>query len=175
MDVIFFFSNMSIMEKANDFFAEIEGFCNQHVEHPLVKVLGIGEDKTGLKRSQILSGGVALVLLFIFIFFGLSFIATVVGVCYPCYMTLYALNGPQEESRRWLIYWMVFGVFAFKEQFSDLLLFWLPFFYEFKIAVLVFCMYPSKQNGATLLYDKFLIRFVEDESEFEDSVDSKDE
>jgi len=156
---------MSVMDKANELFNSVDGFCEQNSEHPIVKVLNIGEEKSGLKRGQLCVAGALVSLLFVFVFFGLSFISTIIGVLYPCYMTLLNLNGTREQTRQWLIYWMVFGFFSFKEQFSDILLFWLPFFYEFKIAVLVFCMYPSKQNGTTLLYEKFLIRFVDDDAE----------
>ena len=55
---------------------------------------------------------------------------------------------------QWLVYWVIFGAFSILEHFADTIMFWLPFFFECKILVLVWCMYPMEQNGAVVIYEK---------------------
>ena len=51
-----------------------------------------------------------------------------------------------------MTYWIVFAVFTISEEISDLLLsFWLPLYYECKIALLVWLLSPATR-GSTLIY-----------------------
>lgn len=39
---------------------------------------------------------------------------------------------------------------------ADVILFWFPFYFEIKIALLVWCMYPVEHNGSMVIYHKVL-------------------
>ncbi|NXS52481.1 REEP4 protein, partial [Brachypteracias leptosomus] len=56
---------------------------------------------------------------------------------------------------RWMMYWIVFALFMAIETFTDLLISWLPFYYEIKMAFVLWLLSPYTR-GASLLYRKFL-------------------
>jgi receptor expression-enhancing protein 5/6 len=57
------------------------------------------------------------------------------------------------------VYWVIFAFFSIAETFIDYLLYWIPFYYAFKIAFLLWAMLPQTR-GAKLLYDNFLRDFL---------------
>merc|ERR1712183_840275 len=65
----------------------------------------------------------------------------------------------QQEVTQWLIYWVVYSFFAILEVFVDFLLYWIPFYYAFKMAFLLWAMLPQTK-GAKYLYDSFLKDFL---------------
>merc|ERR1712060_863341 len=65
----------------------------------------------------------------------------------------------QSEVTQWLIYWVVYSFFAIIEVFVDFLLYWIPFYYAFKMAFLLWAMLPQTE-GAKYLYDSFLKDFL---------------
>lgn len=68
-----------------------------------------------------------------------------------------AIESPnKEDDTVWLTYWVVYALFGLVEFFSDLLLFWFPFYYAGKCAFLLFCMTPGPWNGALLLYHRVI-------------------
>uniref|UniRef100_S4RZ21 Receptor expression-enhancing protein n=1 Tax=Petromyzon marinus TaxID=7757 RepID=S4RZ21_PETMA len=56
---------------------------------------------------------------------------------------------------RWMMYWIVFALFTTFETFTDLLLSWIPFYYELKIALVVWLLSPYTK-GSSVLYRKFV-------------------
>ena len=54
-----------------------------------------------------------------------------------------------------LTYWVVFSAFSIVEIFTDVILFWFPFYYTLKIFFLVWLQHPSTR-GAEYLYRNFL-------------------
>ena len=65
----------------------------------------------------------------------------------------------KDDDTRWLIYWVIYAVFTILETFTDTLLYWIPFYFAFKVGFLVWLMLPS-HNGAELIYKKVLKPFV---------------
>lgn len=46
-----------------------------------------------------------------------------------------AIESPcKEDDTKWLTYWVVYGVFSLGEFFSDIFLYWFPFYYAFKVS-----------------------------------------
>lgn len=39
----------------------------------------------------------------------------------------------KEDDTKWLTYWVVYGIFSLAEFFSDIFLYWFPFYYAFKV------------------------------------------
>ncbi|NWS43076.1 REEP4 protein, partial [Probosciger aterrimus] len=56
---------------------------------------------------------------------------------------------------RWMMYWIVFAFFMATETFTDLLISWFPFYYEVKMAFVIWLLSPYTR-GASLLYRKFV-------------------
>ncbi|NXR62470.1 REEP4 protein, partial [Rhadina sibilatrix] len=52
---------------------------------------------------------------------------------------------------RWMMYWIVFALFMSTESFTDLFISWFPFYYELKMAFVLWLLSPYTR-GASLLY-----------------------
>jgi len=108
-------------------------------------------------RYEYVAAGLAVLLsLLVFFNLGADFICNLVGLLYPMYASLKAIETKDTaDDTQWLVYWIVYGLFSFLETFVDLILYWVPFFYPIKIAFLIWCMHPMTK-GATVLYNSFL-------------------
>ncbi len=79
-------------------------------------------------------------------------ITNIVGFVYPSYASLAAIESEgKEDDTQWLTYWVVFGFFCVIENFTDYILFWIPFYYAIKVTFLAWCMIP-KYQGAKVVY-----------------------
>ncbi|NXW91660.1 REEP4 protein, partial [Alopecoenas beccarii] len=56
---------------------------------------------------------------------------------------------------RWMMYWIVFALFSAAETFTDLLISWFPFYYEMKMAFVIWLLSPYTR-GSSLIYRKFV-------------------
>ncbi|KAH1177765.1 hypothetical protein KIL84_011467 [Mauremys mutica] len=56
---------------------------------------------------------------------------------------------------RWMMYWIVFALFMATETLTDTFVSWFPFYYEIKMAFVVWLLSPYTK-GASLLYRKFV-------------------
>jgi len=118
------------------------------------------EDQYHVPKEYISLAGAA-TFLFV-VFFGLSAgtITSIVGFLYPAFQSLHALEHRNiGDVTQWLIYWVVFTFFHIIETFVDVLLYWIPFYYAFKVAFLLWAMLPQTR-GAKFLYDSFLKDFL---------------
>ncbi|XP_076977431.1 receptor expression-enhancing protein 6 isoform X4 [Tamandua tetradactyla] len=117
------------------------------------EVLGTIEARTGVEKCYLAAGAVALLSLYLLFGYGASLLCNLVGFVYPAYASIKAIESPsKEDDTVWLTYWVVYGLFGLAEFFSDLLLFWCPFYYAGKCAFLLYCMTPGPWNGAHALY-----------------------
>jgi len=83
-------------------------------------------------------------------------LTVVLGYAYPSYATYKALNTKgNSQEREWCIYWMVLGFFLVFEWPADLVLSWLPLYYELKLALLVAMWHPRVQ-GAAYIYERVI-------------------
>lgn len=82
------------------------------------------------------------------------------GFVYPAFKSFEAIeNKIRGDDTQWLIYWVVYAFFSIIEVFVDFLLYWIPFYYAFKLAFLLWAMLPQTK-GAKFLYDSFLKDFL---------------
>ncbi|XP_039180147.1 receptor expression-enhancing protein 4 isoform X2 [Crotalus tigris] len=68
------------------------------------------------------------------------------------------VQGREEQGRpgvRWMMYWIVFALFMATETVTDTFFSWFPFYYEIKMAFVVWLLSPYTK-GASLLYRKFV-------------------
>ncbi|XP_064031704.1 receptor expression-enhancing protein 4 isoform X2 [Pogoniulus pusillus] len=78
------------------------------------------------------------------------------GMLYPAYASYKAVKSKNiREYVRWMMYWIVFALFMATETITDLLISWFPFYYELKMAFVIWLLSPYTR-GASLLYRKFV-------------------
>ena len=105
--------------------------------------------------------GATLVVGLIVIFgIGIGSLSSIVGFAYPAFKSFQAIETKSKgDDTQWLVYWVIFAFFSIMETFVDLLLYWIPFYYAFKLAFLLWAMLPQTK-GAKFLYDNFLKDFL---------------
>jgi len=87
---------------------------------------------------------------------GIASLSSLVGFLYPAFKSFQAIETKTKgDDVQWLVYWVIFAVFSILETFVDILLYWIPFYYAFKLAFLLWAMLPQTK-GAKFLYDSFL-------------------
>ncbi|XP_041066064.1 receptor expression-enhancing protein 1-like isoform X1 [Carcharodon carcharias] len=78
------------------------------------------------------------------------------GTLYPAYTSYKAVKTKNvKEYVRWMMYWIVFAIFTTVETFMDIFVSWFPFYYEIKVAFIVWLLSPYTK-GASMIYRKFI-------------------
>ncbi|ORX95863.1 hypothetical protein K493DRAFT_407457 [Basidiobolus meristosporus CBS 931.73] len=81
---------------------------------------------------------------------------TVSGLLYPAYASYRALDERRsDELLTWLMFWIVMGLFTAVEFVADIIIFWVPFYYQLKLAFILWLILPQTQ-GSTYLYKTFI-------------------
>jgi receptor expression-enhancing protein 5/6 len=84
---------------------------------------------------------------------GIASLSSLVGFGYPAYKSFQAIESKiKGDDTQWLVYWVIFAFFSIMEVFIDTLLYWIPFYYAFKSALLLWAMvrFPFMCGGVTL-------------------------
>ena len=105
---------------------------------------------------------VGIIGLIVIVFFGVGVgvLTSLLGFVYPSFKSFQAIeSGVKQDDTQWLVYWVIFALFSVAENFADVLLYWIPFYYAFKLAFLLWAMLPQTK-GAKFLYDSFLKDFL---------------
>ncbi|XP_044273360.1 receptor expression-enhancing protein 4 isoform X2 [Varanus komodoensis] len=83
-------------------------------------------------------------------------VVLVFGMLYPAYASYKAVKTKNiREYVRWMMYWIVFALFMATETLTDIFISWFPFYYEIKMAFVMWLLAPYTR-GASLLYRKFV-------------------
>ncbi|KAJ3187815.1 receptor accessory protein 4 [Gaertneriomyces sp. JEL0708] len=83
-------------------------------------------------------------------------VGNVAGYMYPAYLSYKAVKARDEDALdRWLTHWIVMSFFTIAEIPGDMLLFWLPLYYELKLLIVLWLVLPYTQ-GSTILYHQLL-------------------
>ena len=127
------------------------------------------------KRSQVnpkvLIGGLAVALILTTTKWFSSYVTCLVGVLCPTYLSLKALESPEEDDdKHFLTYWVVYGLFAVFDLFTSFLINRIPFYYTLKLAFLIWMFMPNFK-GSIYVYNYVIgPLFKKYESKFDKGV-----
>ena len=77
---------------------------------------------------------------------------SVIGLVYPAIRTVRAIEMKHNANDvLWFSYWIVFSVFIVIENFTDFLLYWIPFYYAFKTAFFLWAFLPQTSGAKDLV------------------------
>jgi len=135
-------------------------------------VLVKAEETSKIPKEYIVLLGGTLAFSFVFFQTGAGALCSIVGFVYPAFKSFQAIeNSVRGDDTQWLIYWVVYSFFHIIEAFEDFLIYWIPFYFAFKLAFLLWAMLPQT-SGATFLYDSFLKDFLKkNESRIDAALD----
>ncbi|KAL3666948.1 hypothetical protein V7S43_007895 [Phytophthora oleae] len=118
------------------------------------------EKQTGVDKFYIFVVGALLAGILLFVVGGEELVVGLVGFIYPAYMSFKAINTPGTgDDTQWLTYWVVYAFFNLTESVTDLVLSWIPFYFFFKIAFLVWTYHPATQ-GSNVIYNTLIKPYV---------------
>eukprot|EP01118_Nematostelium_gracile_P018200 TRINITY_DN801_c0_g1_i1.p1 TRINITY_DN801_c0_g1~~TRINITY_DN801_c0_g1_i1.p1 ORF type:complete len:147 (-),score=27.92 TRINITY_DN801_c0_g1_i1:86-526(-) len=82
-----------------------------------------------------------------------SFLCNIVGFAYPTYASFKALESDdKDDDSQWLCYWIVYSLFSVVESFTDFFIFWVPFYYEGKLVLLLALQFPQLKLASTIYH-----------------------
>ncbi|KAM3876294.1 receptor expression-enhancing protein 6 [Diretmus argenteus] len=146
---------MGLFEIFNSVKNRVEKFLSE--KNVVTDFLGSLEEKTGVHKKIIAGGALSLTAVYMVYGYGASLICNLIGFVYPAYYSIKAIESEnKEDDTKWLTYWVVYGVFSLGEFFSDIFLYWFPFYYAVKCLFLLWCMAPVAWNGSQFIYNRIV-------------------
>ncbi|KAF9213096.1 ER membrane protein DP1/Yop1 [Podila verticillata] len=146
-------------------------YYNAQLDKELDKIpqLNQFQKQTGVPKTYLAIGGGSLVALLIFFNFAGKFLSNTIGFVYPAYRSFLALESAGHDDDR---QWSVYGFLSILETFTDMLLYWFPFYFFLKTVFLLWLMIPTF-NGASVVYIRILRPFlIQHSSRIDHSLDN---
>ena len=128
------------------------------------------QKKSGVNPKVVLGGLVVGLILTTTRWFS-SYVTCIIGVLCPTYLSLKALESPEEDDdKQFLTYWVVYGLFSILELFTKFLVKIFPFYYTVELGFLIWLFMPNTR-GAVVIYNKIVKPvFLKYESKLEKGV-----
>ena len=150
-----------VKEQAEGFFEKIKSRFNKEIE--------LVSKKTGYD-GKIITGILAVCAVLTFINFFGKYITCIVGVTLPAYWSIKAIESPYfDDDKQWITYWAIYGIFTLIDQFANIVLRIIPFYFVIKILFLIWCFMPNTM-GALFIYNKFVGPYFR---KYENKIDQK--
>jgi len=80
--------------------------------------------------------------------------------------------GNKDDDTSWLIYWVIYSVFALLEAVLDIFVFWIPFYYEAKLICLLALQFPQLKLPLTI-YNAYVRPFLKQREQKIDNLVSE--
>lgn len=98
-----------------------------------------------------------------------SKLSNTICLLFPAYYTYKSIRTKDRRQQRfYLKYWTVIAAFNYIELFLDIIVSWLPFYFELKV-LLVLCLAFPKTKAAIVLYNQYLLSYLKGKEETIDS------
>ncbi|GBB95210.1 hypothetical protein RclHR1_00250008 [Rhizophagus clarus] len=138
------------MEQIKNYQAQLD---RELSKYPLIVEI---EKKSNVPKTYLVAGSVALLsFMIVFNLWG-KLLSNLVAWAYPAYASFKAIETTKtEDDTQWLTYWTVLGFFHVIEFFSDVILYWIPFYFLIKTIFFLWLFLPQTR-GAQRLYVGFL-------------------
>ncbi|CAL5229940.1 g13367 [Coccomyxa viridis] len=93
--------------------------------------------------------------------FSCRVILNIVGFVWPAYQNYKTISQKQTDAtQQWCMYWLMLALFTVSERMVlDMLVFWVPMYYEAKVLFVLYLWHPKTQ-GAVYLYNTLLQPFL---------------
>jgi len=142
-------------------------------EKPWKKALDLAEEKSGVPRLYIFAGTAGFFALYLMFGAAAQLVCNIIAVAYPAFISLKALEtSTKDDDTKWLTYWVLYAIFSVFEFFTGYLPVIIPFYYLWKCILFVWCMYPTSNNGANVIYHR-VVRpfFLKHQSAADEAID----
>ncbi|KAJ2703467.1 ER membrane protein DP1/Yop1 [Coemansia sp. IMI 203386] len=146
------------MEQARQIHDRYYEIADRHLSN--VGLANTFQAKTGVPKVYGAVGTSVLVFSMVFFNVAAPLLVNLTGFGYAAYATMNAIESPgKEDDVQWLTYWVVYGFLNVAEYFTGFITYWVPFYFVFKLAFVIWLMLPSTR-GAEQLYNKGLKTMV---------------
>jgi receptor expression-enhancing protein 5/6 len=134
--------------------------------------LNCSQDKTKVPKEYFAVGATFLAAIIVFLGVGAATLTSIIGFAYPAWKSFEAIEQKNKgDDIQWLVYWVLYAFFSLIETFKEFILYWIPFYFAFKLAFLLWAMLPQTK-GSKFLYDSFLKDFLKKSSEPTSRIDT---
>ena len=150
-----------IQDQAQGFVDKIKARFNKEIE--------LVSQKTGFDGKMI-TGILAVCAVLTFINLFGKYITCIVGVTLPAYWSIKAIESPEfDDDKQWITYWAIYGIFTLIDQFANIVLRIIPFYFVIKILFLIWCFMPNTM-GALFIYNRIVGPYFR---KYENKIDQK--
>lgn len=106
--------------------------------------LRMTQNKTNVPKEYFVLGGGFLLSIAFLSGIGTHPLCLIIGFLFPAFKSCRAMETHNSsEVTQWLVYWVVYAFFSVIEIFVDTLVYWIPFYFRFKLGFLLWAMLVS--------------------------------
>lgn len=99
------------------------------------------QDQTNVPKEYFILGLLFLLAVAFLSGIGTGPLCLIIGFAFPAYKSVMAMESRNSnEVTQWLVYWVVYAFFSVIEIFVDTLVYWIPFYFRFKLGFLLWAM-----------------------------------
>lgn len=113
-------------------------------------------DKAQVNPGLLLGAALSVVFLILMLFQGMLIIGVTMTVLYPALHSVRAIESPDEDDdKRWLSYWMIFGLLNVLETFFGFIFWIIPYWTWLRLGLFVWLLLPNFDGALTIYKSVF--------------------